>query len=466
MRLSLAEGVALRCSDADDARLEGPGRSLRLGLLAPGVRAVFESLADGGIHESEVPAAAGTDASLAWYWLDLAGDGGLLSWTVEERGNLLMTLTPASASFLRRRATFDANLPLQLSRFAHTRMAAGHAVLDCPTVHATAALHDRRVVSLLFDMARPTLLARLNQFNTGIESATLRELVRLLAETGILVPNGLDVPASEETLTALRQWEPHDLLFHLRSRGWGHQTRAGATYRFRGELPSPPALKPAAAQETLELFRPDMAALRTKDLSFTEVLENRRSLRGRGATPLNVRQLGELLFRAARVRDVRATRDGDITDRPYPSAGAAYALELYPLVGECQGLASGAYHYDPLGHRLERMCGPTPEFHALLDEARAPVEPFERPEVLMVVAARVPRLAWKYETLAYSLVLQDTGALVQTLYLVSTALGLRPYALGRSDPDLFQRVASVDGFAEASVGAFAVSGGEPSSGAP
>ncbi|CAM4429996.1 SagB/ThcOx family dehydrogenase [Corallococcus sp. AB018] len=461
MRLSLAEGVALRCPDAEDARVEGPGRSLRLGPLAPGVRAVFESLADGGIHETEVPAAAGSDTTLAWYWLDLAGDGGLLSWTVEERGNLLLTLTPASASFLRHRATFDAAQPLQLSRFAHTRMAEGRAVLDCPTVHATAALHDRRVVSLLFDMARPTLLARLNQFNTGIESFTLRELVRLLAETGILVPNGLDVPASEETQTALKQWEPHDLLFHLRSRGWGHQTRAGATYRFRGELPNPPALKPTVTEEVVELYRPDLEALRAGgDRSFTEVLEDRRSLRGRGASPLTVKQLGELLYRAARVREVRTTQDGEVTDRPYPGAGAAYALELYPMVGECQGLAPGAYHYDPLGHRLEKLSGPTPEFHALLDEARAPVEPFDRPEVLMVVAARVPRLAWKYETLAYSLVLQDTGALVQTLYLVSTAQGLRPYALGRSDPDFFQRVAGVDGFGEASVGAFAVSGGD------
>ncbi|RKH26394.1 SagB family peptide dehydrogenase, partial [Corallococcus sp. CA031C] len=220
-----------------------------------------------------------------------------------------------------------------------------------------------------------------------------------------------------------------------------------------------PALKPSVAQESLELYRPDVEALRTGDMSFTEVLENRRSLRGRGATPLTVKQLGELLYRAARVRDVRSTLDGDVTDRPYPGAGAAYALELYPLVGECQGLPPGVYHYDPLGHRLEKLSGPTQEFQALLDEARAPVEPFDRPEVLMVVAARVPRLAWKYETLAYSLVLQDTGALVQTLYLVSTALGLRPYALGRSDPDLFQRVAGVDGFAEASVGAFAVSGG-------
>jgi SagB-type dehydrogenase family enzyme len=158
------------------------------------------------------------------------------------------------------------------------------------------------------------------------------------------------------------------------------------------------------------------------------------------------------------VRSLRPTDRGDLSDRPYPGAGAVYELELYPVVDRCDGLAAGLYHYDPLAHQLERLSGPTPETQGLLDEARSPGGPSERPDVLLVIAARFPRVSWKYESIAYALVMQDVGALMQTFYLVATAMSLAPYALGRSAPDLFHRAAGVDGYTETSVGAFGVSG--------
>ena len=36
-----------------------------------------------------------------------------------------------------------------------------------------------------------------------------------------------------------------------------------------------------------------------------------------------------------------------VSERPYPSAGSLYELDLYLTVDRCDGLPRGIYHYDP-----------------------------------------------------------------------------------------------------------------------
>ena len=56
--------------------------------------------------------------------------------------------------------------------------------------------------------------------------------------------------------------------------------------------------------------------------------------------------------------------------RPYPSAGAAYELELYVAINLCDGLARGFYHYDAGAHMLAPIDVPANELEALLAEAQ------------------------------------------------------------------------------------------------
>jgi oxazoline/thiazoline dehydrogenase len=76
--------------------------------------------------------------------------------------------------------------------------------------------------------------------------------------------------------------------------------------------------------------------------------------------------------------------------------------------------------------------------------------------VLITMAARFQRLSWKYESISYSLMLKNVGALFQTMYLVATAMDLAPCALGGGDSDLFARAAGLDYYAETSVGEFLI----------
>jgi oxazoline/thiazoline dehydrogenase len=50
-----------------------------------------------------------------------------------------------------------------------------------------------------------------------------------------------------------------------------------------------------------------------------------------------------------------------------------------------------------------------------------------------VITSRIFRDSWKYEKIAYRLVLQDLGCLYQTLSLTVTALGLASCILGAVD---------------------------------
>jgi SagB-type dehydrogenase family enzyme len=75
-------------------------------------------------------------------------------------------------------------------------------------------------------------------------------------------------------------------------------------------------------------------------------------------------------------------------------------------------------------------------------------------QVLVILAARFARVAWKYESIAYALTLKHVGVVFQTMYLVATAMGLGACAVGCGDADLFARAAGTDYCAETSVGEF------------
>jgi len=164
------------------------------------------------------------------------------------------------------------------------------------------------------------------------------DLASLFLSAGMLAEVGEDGTSAEDENVSLLSWEFHDLLFHPRSREGRHDAPLGPTGRFLGRLEPPPAVKPAAATETIELYRPDLERIEKDDPPLARVMEQRRSIRRYAAEPITREQLGEFLYRTARVRarwsDEFETPNGvariELTSRPHPSGGALYALEIYP----------------------------------------------------------------------------------------------------------------------------------------
>lgn len=216
--------------------------------------------------------------------------------------------------------------------------------------------------------------------------------------------------------------------------------------------PPPPALK-STPGPAIGLERADLDA----GLSFQAVLEARRSVRTYADEPLALGELGRFLYHAARVtRRPRAPGWGALTHRPSPSAGSCHPLEIYPVCNAVAGLEPGAYHYDPGEHTL-RLVRPADAWQEeITRHARASTGNAcnRDPAVILVVSAVFQRTMWKYQNISLALILKDVGALYQTMYLVATALGLAPCALGGWLEEENARWLGLDPLAESQVGGF------------
>src|SRR5436305_13928089 len=93
-----------------------------------------------------------------------------------------------------------------------------------------------------------------------------------------------------------------------------------------------------------ELYRPDRDRLERDDPPLARVQAQRRSIRDFDASrPITDRQLGEFLFRVARVTNRHegevstpcSPMRQDFAARPYPGGGGLYELELYAAIQAC-----------------------------------------------------------------------------------------------------------------------------------
>lgn len=473
LRLSLGD-TRVEEHDQGLALVTKSGRRL-LSNCSPGLRTTLERLCSGGETESELIGLArvtepGFPLPSLFLHLRMLERWGVLRRTLMLDETELVTLAPMTPSHEFALPELAEDQAVVLSRFALLRRDPtlaihGRAmVLESPTSHARVIVHDRRVLAVLHELATgeaPTSAQLAVALADLLPAATLTLLLRLLLGNGFVrtLVDGRTSDESPGTLT----WSFADLLFHARSRIGRHDQAVGKSYPFRDVLDPLPAIRPVPEGPQIDLPRPDLERLMREDRGFTEVLESRRSIRHQGNPPISLEQLGELLYRSARVRAFvpispeqvsRPGTDYEFTSRPWPGGGACHELEIYLAIDRCVGLERGLYHYDPLGHRLTQVAGPSAELDELLHRTGAATTTGIVSQVLVCIAARFQRMAWPYENMAYATTLKNVGVLIQTLYLVATSMALAPCAMGYGDSDLFARVAKTDYFQETTVGEF------------
>ncbi|AZZ50693.1 SagB family peptide dehydrogenase [Rathayibacter festucae] len=330
---------------------------------------------------------------------------------------------------------------LDLSRFAVIRRHGPDLLVESPLASAEIVLHRR------------SLLADALSGSGGLAAALRRELQR---HGFLALPGG-----PEDTEFRYRQWAPHELLFHDRSRQ-GHRGPAadfGGTWWGGKASFAPEGAAPVPfGGRRVALPAVDLAALRASDPPYAEVVERRASLRDHDdAAPIDVAELGELLFRTDRVRGLRVDHGTEVVSSPRPSGGSLAELELYLAVSRCAGLEPAFYHYDAHRHELEEVCGiGAPSVRRLVQVASGVAATGVAPQVLIVVSARVGRVMWKYQRMALELVLKDTGVLYQALAGACSAMGLAGCPLGTDDPVAFAEATGRDPLLECSVGQFIV----------
>jgi SagB-type dehydrogenase family enzyme len=456
--LSFKKGVTLLEQSDGSMAVRSCDTEILLKRPSSALREVLRVLSSDGATEEQLldlvsRHCSGAEVLGAAYYLRHFTQQGMLCHTIRWNGSELASLVPFEATDQEIPDEPAAEARYVISRYLHTD--GGRFVLESPLAGAKIVIHDSRVMTLLNTLVRACTLEELYSASQNISRGSAALLVRLLLKCHALSRISEGGQVEEETPT-LAQWEFHDLLFHTRSRLGRHDNPYGATLRFRGRIDSLSAVKASASDEAVRLYKPDIQALSEIDIPFTRVLEERRSIRKHAEHPITVEQLGEFLYRTARLRVLfEATEEGyERSDRPYPSGGACYELEVYLVINVCGGLSSGLYHYCPETHRLDKMADRTREVEALVEGAYYAADQQGVPQVLIILAARFPRVAWKYDAMAYALILKHVGVLYQTMYLVATAMGLAPCALGGGNSDIFATGAGTDYYAETSVGEF------------
>lgn len=371
--------------------------------------------------------------------------GGLLEFVWQANGQALALVTELRPEF----RFSDGRVPagFVLSRFAYVRRDGAAAVLESPEALCRIEFTCPEAWQWIGTLTAP---ASLGQFAAAGQHRLL-ELADLLWRTGFLEDAG------EEEQAERSSWEFHDMLFHWRSRGGRVSGPQAGTYRFLGRWDPPPAVKPRMSKDSVLLAKPEITDGRKKDGSLTAVVERRRSRRDQGKHPITLAHLGRLLYHVARVQQRLPDEHQELLLKPVPAAGAVHELELYLVVDRCDGLDRGLYHYHSEHHTLNRLPSEDRYVRALVsDAAEAWAKPEEPPQVLIVLASRLPRLAWKYEGLAYRLTLLHAGAMIEALYLAATEMGLACCAIGGGDSSVFAAATGLDPFAETSVAEFAV----------
>lgn len=163
--------------------------------------------------------------------------------------------------------------------------------------------------------------------------------------------------------------------------------------------------------------------------ALADVILQRRSRRELLRAPVELTALSTLLTLGAGLNGESHFSDGQpLPLRTYPSAGALYPLELYPILLDTPGIARGVYHHDPHQSVLDQLT---------VLESRDVLKPLFQNEpmlesagALLVISAVLPRLRRKYGERAYRYAHLEAGHAAQNLVLLGTALGLSVVPVG------------------------------------
>lgn len=438
--------------------LRGARGSGTVGPLTQGVSRAVRALAGGPLPE-EVLSRLATEAEDESAVLPLQmllrrmDAAGLLEHSVCVGDAVVATLVVAGRGGVGPLAAPARHRPVKLSRFAVVRPVDGRLRVEAPRSPQLVELlgAGTSVLAPLADWMSPDD----PDVTSSLPARAFRETLALLATAGLLTAGG-DEHDPETRSAQWAPWSATDLWLHARSQGPELREGYGGTYPLRERFAPWPAVAPDRGLERVVLDPPapvDPAG----EPSLAAVMEQRRSVREHDdARPITRDELGTLLHRCLRTVGVYESGDHEVCSRPHPGGGALYELEVYPVVTSCRGLDPGVWHYDPVEHALEYVAAASDSSDTLVRTARTAALMERPPQVLLVVTARFGRVMWKYEGMAYALVLKNVGVVYQTLYLVATAMGLAPCALGGGDAAAFAAASGIEYGLEGSVGAFLV----------
>jgi SagB-type dehydrogenase family enzyme len=170
--------------------------------------------------------------------------------------------------------------------------------------------------------------------------------------------------------------------------------------------------------------------------AFHALTRERRSSRVFGRVALGRDDFDALLHTACGTTGSMSWAGREVKLRAYPSSGALYSVEIYPVVFRVDGLNPGVYHYRAVEHELE-IVRPDVDPRAIAGAALpAEREMVAGAAVMVCLTGCFRRHERKYGEGGYRMMVAEAGHISQNLTLAATALGLSARPFGGVFEDL------------------------------
>jgi SagB-type dehydrogenase family enzyme len=173
--------------------------------------------------------------------------------------------------------------------------------------------------------------------------------------------------------------------------------------------------------------------------TFHGLTRSRRSTRDYGGHELRRSDFDALLYTACGTTGSMSWSGREVRLRAYPSSGALYAVEIYPVVFHVEDLEPAVYHYRALENVLEVVRSGIDQ--ALLVDAALPMERamVASTAALICLTGCFERHEQKYGEGGYRMLVAEAGHISQNLVLAATALGLKCRPFGGVFDDLLNQ---------------------------
>jgi SagB-type dehydrogenase family enzyme len=165
----------------------------------------------------------------------------------------------------------------------------------------------------------------------------------------------------------------------------------------------------------------------------------------------SLRELSNLLYFSS---GIKKTNDDEKEERFYPSAGARYSLEIYPVILNVKGFEQGIYHYHLKSNSLEVIS-------LGKDVVKNTLKSFDqswlnKSNLVILITSVYWRTQVKYGERGYRYIYLDAGHLCQNFYLTSEALNLGCCEIGGFLDKKINKILDLDENNEATIVALGI----------
>ncbi len=411
-------------------RVTGPGGEVRLPRGFPKLEKMCRALATVGLAENEGAVDDPEQIAVCLHLKERFRSRRWIQWVLVDGDSCdLATFEPLNSEF-RPGDPHDVT-GQRLSRFSYVKRDGADFVLLSPETACRMTLRSDEVLRHIWHSSSP------------LDGAQADEpLFVALGQFGFLEPGLADEPVERAS------WAFADAILHSSSRRGLDEPIVGENTDLQEQYPAPQTrLVPTGKTHAL-----------TPAHGKTQLAtERRQSCRTWQASPIPLPLVSSFLQRLSAVHESFVAGGLERLNKPIPAAGSIHELEWYIAVGNVSGLDQGLFRYCGFEHTLDAVPDSADAAAEMLQNAGSSMGgTAEVPPALIILATRMPRIAWKYKGMAYRLTLLNAGIALDAMYNTATELDLGGCAIGTGDPRPFQRVTGLSWFEESPVVEFAL----------